>query len=312
MPTYTVTHRTTYEYSDTISLSYNEAFVIPRPFALPTFKQTVLRSTVVVDPKARDQQERVDFFGNRALHFSMRVPHSRMEVLATSKVQVEPRPFDGSILNRPWELVRDRLQIDLNNEMLAARQFVLASPIVRSAGLRDYGLQSFGENRPIFAATHDLMQRIYQDFDYVPGTTTIATPLSEVAETKKGVCQDYAHFMIGVLRELGLAARYVSGFIETVPPEGEEKLEGSDASHAWVSVFIPPVGWVDFDPTNNKVPSDQHITLAWGRDYSDVTPLKGVLFSSGEQTLTVTVDMRRQTDPRFDPSAIQSSRRSGR
>jgi transglutaminase-like putative cysteine protease len=161
------------------------------------------------------------------------------------------------------------------------------------AGITNYALQSFTPGRPIYEAVYNLMGRIYKDFEFKPGFTTIATPLSEVMKQRKGVCQDFAHVGIACLRSIGLPARYVSGYIETLPPPGVEKLVGVDASHAWFSVFIPNIGWLDFDPTNNVVPSDQHITIGWGRDYFDITPLKGVILSSGPHRLSVSVDVRR-------------------
>ena len=177
---------------------------------------------------------------------------------------------------------------------LEAREFVLNSPLISIfPTLADYARLSFPANRPLLEAVHDLMQRIYQDLKFVPGVTTIATPLSEVLQKRRGVCQDYAHLMVGCLRAQGLAARYVSGYIETIPPPGQEKLQGADASHAWCSVFVPGLGWVDFDPTNNLIPTDQHLYLGWGRDFSDVTPLKGVFFSTGNHKLKVSVDVSR-------------------
>jgi transglutaminase-like putative cysteine protease len=160
---------------------------------------------------------------------------------------------------------------------------------MRTRELQSYAERSFAEGRPIVEAVYDLMERIHRDFTYDPHFTTLATPLSEVLKHRRGVCQDFAHLAIGCLRTQGLAAKYISGYIETLPPPGQEKLIGADASHAWFSVFVPDTGWLDFDPTNNQMPMDQHITLAWGRDYSDVTPLKGVIFGGGKHDLKVQV-----------------------
>ena len=159
--------------------------------------------------------------------------------------------------------------------------------------LSQYAAASFPTGRPLLKSVLHLMKRIYEDLDFVPGATTIATPLSEVLQKRRGVCQDYAHLMVGCLRAQGLAARYVSGYIETLPPPGKEKMQGTDASHAWCSVFVPNLGWVDFDPTNNLMPRDQHMILGWGRDFSDITPLKGVFFSNGKHKLNVSVDVIR-------------------
>ena len=173
--------------------------------------------------------------------------------------------------------------------------YLLESEFIEfSEQVRAYMDKSFTPNRPLLEAVEDLMHRIYQEFDYVPGFSSIATPLAEVIKHRKGVCQDFAHLAIACLRMRGLAARYVSGYLETIPPEGQERLVGADASHAWFSVFVPHQGWVDFDPTNAQIPSEQHITVAWGRDYADVAPLKGVVFGGGEDNeLDVSVDVER-------------------
>jgi transglutaminase-like putative cysteine protease len=177
-------------------------------------------------------------------------------------------------------------------ELLDARQYALDSPMITvTSELANYAQSSFQANRPFVDVVHDLMQRIYTDFTYDPSFTTIATPLSDVLSHRRGVCQDFAHLAIGCLRAYNVAARYISGYVETVPKAGQTRLVGADASHAWFSVYIPNTGWLDFDPTNNTVPRDQHITLAWGRDYADVTPLKGIAFGGGQHTLSVSVDV---------------------
>jgi len=177
-------------------------------------------------------------------------------------------------------------------EVLDASQFVLDSPtVVVNDLILDYALKSFPPGRPLIDAVHDLMQRIFHEFNYDPEFSTIATPLKDVLEHRSGVCQDFAHLAIGCMRSMGLAARYVSGYIETEPPPGKERLVGADASHAWFSAYLPEHGWLDFDPTNNQLPGERHITVAWGRDFADVTPLKGVAFGSGEHELKVSVDV---------------------
>jgi len=178
--------------------------------------------------------------------------------------------------------------------VLDAKQYVLDSPMVTTTQeLADYARASFLPGRPLVDVVSDLMQRIYTDFTYDPAFTTIATPLSTVLAHRRGVCQDFAHLAIGCLRSFGLSARYISGYVETLPEPGKPRLIGADASHAWFAVYLPGVGWLDFDPTNNKLPYDQHITLAWGRDYADVTPLKGIAFGGGQHTLSVSVDVLR-------------------
>jgi transglutaminase-like putative cysteine protease len=197
-------------------------------------------------------------------------------------------------IDMPWEKVSDLLVAPHTPELLKTSEFVLPSQLIPiDKGIKEYALVSFELHKNIIAACKDLMARIFHEFHYDPGFTTISTPLSVVFAQKRGVCQDFAHFALACLRSVGLAGRYVSGYIETMPPEGEVKLEGADATHAWFAVFVPNLGWVDFDPTNNVLPQDQHITLAVGRDFSDVTPLKGVVFGGGSQLLDVAVDMIR-------------------
>lgn len=151
--------------------------------------------------------------------------------------------------------------------------------------------------RPLLDAARDLTRRIYQDFTYDPHFTTVATPLDQVLENRRGVCQDFAHLAIGCLRSMGLAARYISGYLETIPPPGQPRMEGADASHAWLAVYLPTLGWVEFDPTNDCMPGEQHITLAWGRDYGDVVPLKGIMSGGGSHELEVGVDVKRSGSP---------------
>ncbi len=281
---YRITHTTAYEYEEPASLSYNEARLLPRTFTTPLFAQERVNQEIATEPVWRDARERQDCFGNDVLYFTLRQPHGEMQISVTSEVLLTPQPppLPSSVT---WEDVQTRLVQDA--ALLPLREFVLDSPLVPLLSpIRPYAAESFTAKRPLLEATQDLMQRIYADFTYQPGTTTITTPLRQVLEEKSGVCQDFAHFMLACLRLQGLAARYVSGYIET-------ELEGSAASHAWVSVFVPDLGWIDFDPTNNCIPRDQHITLGWGRDFSDVTPLKGIFFGGGQSELRVLVDVAR-------------------
>ncbi len=287
---YRVVHRTEYEYSEPADLCYNESRLQPRDFS----RQTCQASVLVIEPTPVDYRERCDFFGNRVAYFTIQKPHDRLVVTATSEVLLaQEQPFFEFGGDRPWETVRDQLHMERQTELLDPLQYTLDSPVVVADGeLADYAQDSFPEGRPLVEAVRHLMQRIHRDFRYDPGFTTIATPLSEVIAHRRGVCQDFAHFAIGCLRAQGLAARYVSGYLETQPPPGKEKLVGADASHAWFSIFLPGTGWLDFDPTNNQIPMDRHITVAWGRDFSDVTPLKGVAFGGGKQKLKVAVDVQ--------------------
>jgi transglutaminase-like putative cysteine protease len=287
---YRLTHITHYEYNDSVSLCHNEAHLVPRP----TPFQTVVYNQLNISPLPSLQQDRVDFFGNPTTYFSIQFPHKQLSVTSESEVYLQEIWYD--VEKSPgWEQVRMILNSDSTNpNLLDARQFIFDSPFVAvTEKLRAYALPSFQPGRSILEATNDLMNRVFTEFVYDPHFTTIVTPLEDVLEHKRGVCQDFAHLMIGCIRSMGLAARYVSGYLETLPPPGQQKLQGSDASHAWLAVFVPELGWVDFDPTNNKIPYNQHITTAWGRDYSDVTPLKGIIFGGGDNILSVSVDVLR-------------------
>ena len=306
---YRITHTTLYHYSQPVGLCQNEARLQPRNF----WRQQCHNSRFDIKPTPVDFSERIDYFGNRVAYFAIQQPHIQLIVTAISEVTIFPRQNNLDLFNQmTWEQVRSLLQEtslqqaqsqqgqsqiqnqDQAFEMLDARQYLLDSPMVTvTPELADYARSSFLPNRALVDVVHDLMQRIYKDFIYDPTFTTIATPLSEVLGFRRGVCQDFAHLAIGCLRAYGLAARYISGYVETLPAPGKQRLVGADASHAWFSVYIPGTGWLDYDPTNNTVPLDQHITLAWGRDYADVTPLKGIAFGGGQHTLSVSVDVMR-------------------
>ncbi len=288
---YRILHATRYTYSAPVSLCHNEAYLLPRPL----LHQRCQESQLEIEPIPTILREREDFFGNRVTYFAVQEPHTVLVVTATSQVQVNPGAPPDLATSSAWETVRERLCQDANSEGLAARQFVLDSPFVNtSQTLATYAAASFYPGRPLLDAVHELMRRIHQEFTYDPHFTTVATPVSDVFEHRRGVCQDFAHLALGCLRSVGLAARYVSGYLETISPPDQADLIGAAASHAWVSVYCPGQGWVDFDPTNDQIPSDQHITIAWGRDYSDVTPLKGVILGGGEHVLEVAVEVRRQ------------------
>jgi len=285
---YRVIHTTEFDYEARVGLCYNEARLLPRE--LP--QQKVHSFALQIYPQPNDRYQRLDYFGNHTDYFSIQQSHDTLRVTATSVVEVTAPPQRDLVEPLPWETARDRLCSDHTPSIFEATQYALESPSVTvDAQLRDYARPSFPPGRPLLEAVHDLMQRIYREFKYDPEFSTIATPLKEVLAHRSGVCQDFAHLAIGCLRSHGLAARYVSGYIETQPPPGKERLVGADASHAWFSVFQPGGGWVDFDPTNNQVPREQHITVAWGRDFTDVTPLKGVAFGGGEHELKVAVDV---------------------
>ena len=290
---YEVTHRTEYRYPSTVSSSFGEIVMLPRELA----GQSCLRSALTIEPEPHDLRERLDFFGNRTAYFAVLAPHTRLSVTATSLVRVRDRQVRPSAqAELPWEQARDG---SLDGDGLDVRQFVLDSPLVTiSEQLAEYAAPSFPPGGPVLASVVDLSSRIHRDFEFLPGVTEVKTTIEEVFARRAGVCQDFAHVAIGCLRSLGLAARYVSGYLETRPPPGRARLAGADVSHAWVSVFLPGAGWADVDPTNDQLVNDRYVTTAWGRDYTDVPPLKGVIFTQGDvQDLRVSVDVIPVPDP---------------
>ena len=293
---YRIRHITHYKYATPVTLAYNLACLLPRN----TEYQSCLDRQIKVSPVATVMAERKDYFGNNTLNFTIEEAHTELIVDITSTVRsADVRLIDMNLdLGNSWEHSLMLLDSNSDEHCLRAREFVQDSNFVRAKeDLKAYALPSFTPGRPLLSAVRDLTHRVFTDFTYDPGFTTVSTPLADVMEHRRGVCQDFAHLAIGCLRAMGFPARYVSGYLETLPPPGQEKLVGSDASHAWFSVFSPGEGWFEFDPTNDNMPSQQHITTAWGRDYSDVAPLKGVIFEGGgNQTLSVSVDVARLED----------------
>lgn len=288
---YRVTHTTEYNYHEPVTLCHNIARLVPRS----TGSQQCGNTSITIRPQPDVWNEYEDFFGNKVIYFAIEQEHKKLTVVAVSDIEKKQLPTESLPANPglPWEEVKEQLQQSAT-EFLDIRQFVPETPMTTiSSEIIQYTLQSFTAGKTLEEAVQHLNTRIYSDFEFKPGFTTVATPLSAVMKQRKGVCQDFAHLAIACVRSVGLPARYVSGYIETLPAPGKEKLVGVDASHAWFSVFDPHNGWMDFDPTNNQVPSDQHITVGWGRDYADVTPLKGVISSSGPHKLTVAVDVKR-------------------
>ncbi len=289
---YTITHRTLYQYSSGVVLCHNEAWLLPRE----TPWQLCQPSRVAIKPRPALSAEREDFFGNRVLYFAIQDIHQRLEVKIVTEVQVlDTRLFNESSPSPSWEQVHQMLREDPDPEIIEARLFELDSPfVVLHPTFREYAKRSFPPDRPLLEAVADLNRRIYREFTYDPHFTTVATPLKEVLSQRRGVCQDFAHLVIACLRSLGLAARYISGYLETIPPPGQPRLIGADASHAWLAVYVPGAGWAEFDPTNDCMPRERHVTLAWGRDYGDVAPLTGVMTGGGSHSLEVSVDVAPQ------------------
>ena len=291
---FNVKHTTKYEYNAPVIYCHNIATLRPRE----SKGQQLLDYKIQITPQPAEISERIDFFGNYITRFSIQTEHIELKVTTKSKIVRDYAQFQDSFFSEACRgITLDQTLLALRStdpDILDARQYILESIFIGRAdnNIRDYAEVSFKRNRSVFDAAFELMQRIYTDFQFVSGFTSISTPVAEVMKEKKGVCQDFAQIAIACIRSVGLPARYVSGYIETVPPKGKEKLVGADASHAWFSIFIPGFGWVDFDPTNNLIPMDQHIVVGWGRDYYDVPPLKGVVYGSGKSKLKVAVDIQ--------------------
>lgn len=286
--TYRVTHRTTYEYDEPVSTSYHALRLTPRTLA----HQKCLRSKLAMDPSPTFSSDRSDYFGNAVVLFTLQEPHQGLTVEATSKVEVLARTLPEPSETPGWEQAADLLTTHAGPEALDACQFSFESSQVRCSKLfADYARASFGAGKPLLAGALDLTERIHRDFKYDKTATKVTTPVEKVFKERRGVCQDFAHFQIACLRSIGLASRYVSGYLQTLASANREQLIGADASHAWVSIYCPGSGWIDLDPTNNLVPSTSHITVAWGRDYNDVSPIRGVIQGGGQHELTVSVDV---------------------
>lgn len=285
MTTYAVSHTTRYRYAVAATLCHNRAHLVPRS----TPGQRVRTAALHIDPAPQDRSDRVDVFGNHATFFSIQSPHDELEITATSTVEV------GAVDRSPtealaWELARDAPGDVVDRDLRLESPHV---PLLAEVGR--VVAPSFRPGRPIGEAAAELTATIFEQFRYEPGFTTVSTPLGDVLHHRRGVCQDFAHLAIACLRSLGLAARYVSGYLETVPTPGASRLQGADASHAWCAVRLADGTWLDLDPTNGLVAPTRHVTVAWGRDYGDVVPVGGVVLSAGGATqLEVEVDVARR------------------
>jgi transglutaminase-like putative cysteine protease len=276
-------HTTTYTYSEPVTLCHSEVHLAPRAGA----SQTVLRHELTVEPKPDLSATRRDYFGNQVTWFSIDEPHQDLSITASSLVDLRRAEPIHPGLTPPWEHVRETVRRHESAEAFDALQFIFESPrIATGPQFAAYAAPCFPAGRPLLEAALDLCRRIYREFEYDPRATTVTTEVSEVLSSRQGVCQDFAHIMIACLRSLGVPARYVSGYLRSGPDA-----VGAQASHAWASVFCPGFGWLDFDPTNNLMPTGEHVTIAWGRDYSDVSPVKGVALGGGEQMISVSVEV---------------------
>ncbi len=289
--TYQVTHTTRYSYEREVTESYGRAHLEPRDDA----GQTCSSHTLTVLPAPERVHQEQDFYGNRSAYVEVLTPHTELTVTSTSRVRVNRAPVALDQVDLPWEDAGALALAGLADpeELLRAKDFLLPSVHVPVGGeVAAFAAGVFTPGRPAGGAVRELIRTIFDGFAYRPGVTSVSTTLAEVLSQRQGVCQDFAHLAVACLRRCGLPARYVSGYLETLPPPGQAKLLGADASHAWVSVLLPGLGWVDLDPTNDRVVDDSYIVTAWGRDYADVPPLKGVIFTEGTVSrLSVAVDV---------------------
>lgn len=288
MTTYRIEHRTTYTYDSDVTGSYGLIHLRPRDLSW----QTCVAHEVGIEPEPADLFRHVDLYGNTECYFHVVQPHTRLVVTSTSVVDVEINDLAADALDLPWEEALPSSRYD-DPQAWQTTDFTFPSPYVDvPAAIQDYARPSFPAGRPIGEAAVELMHRIYADFTYKSGSTTLSTKVSDLLNKRSGVCQDYAHFMVAGLRSLGLAGRYVSGYLATRPAPGKPRQAEDAASHAWVGCWIPGAGWLYLDPTNDRIIDDSHTTLAWGRDYGDVPPVKGVIFTEAKKSkMEVSVDM---------------------
>lgn len=287
---YWVNHITEYKYQELVNTAHNRLCLVP--LNLP--EQKCLTSEIKILPVPDETEYRTDFFGNTILFISIYKEHQKLEIISESTIDILPKIQVSLAANSPLQWSEIKSVIAQRDEYADVSQYLLPSHYVpNSLAIKKFAEECFPPGETLWNACHLLMKKIFTSLKFTPGFTTINTPVEEVVKSRKGVCQDFAHLMIACLRNMGVPARYVSGYLETFPPPGKEKLVGSDASHAWVAVYFPEIGWVEFDPTNNLLPAENHVIVAFGRDYFDVAPLKGIIFSSGNQQVEVKVDVTR-------------------
>jgi len=290
---YRVRHQTVYDYGGNVAHSHQLLHLAPRD----SLHQVCLSRSLELTPEPNARRDDVDAFGNFVTRLEYDLPHERLEVVAEVAVEVSAPAAAADAATEPWERVRDVLTYSgkpLDAEYLDASRFRMESSYVRvKQRFTDYAADCFPSECPTLVGAVGLMHKIHRDFTYQPGSTDVNTSVIEAFEARRGVCQDFAHIMLAALRSLGLAARYVSGYLRTTPPPGADAaLLGADASHAWVSVFCPPLGWIDLDPTNDVRVTTGHIVIGWGRDFGDVSPLRGVIVGGGRHRLSVRVSVQ--------------------
>jgi transglutaminase-like putative cysteine protease len=285
---YRLNHTTTYQYDGAVSLSHHLLRLQPREL----LRQRCLRNELQIEPRPDVLCAHHDYFGNPMTFVTIEGSHRTLVITSRSEVEAIAPPPPDPAQTPSWETARDISPDGDNEGFLQTREFTYDSPLIKKLpNFGAYAASSFAPRRPLLEAVLDLTRRMHADFKFDPSATNVATPLLEVFQTRRGVCQDFAQLEIACLRAMGIAARYVSGYLETEPPPGKPRLAGADASHAWVSFLCPGTGWVDVDPTNNLLVSNRHITIAWGRDYSDVSPIRGIIMGSGDHSMEVAVDV---------------------
>jgi transglutaminase-like putative cysteine protease len=302
---YRLAHTTTYQYSGTVSLSHHLLRLRPRD--LP--RQRCLHNELHVEPRPDVLSAHRDYFGNGITFVTIEGSHRRLVITSRSDVEVTASPRPDPSQTPAWETARDLAPNGDPEEFLQTREFIYASPLIKKLPeFGAYAAPSFSAERPLLEAVLDLTARMHRDFKFDPDATSIATPLLEVFQKRRGVCQDFAQLEIAFLRAMGIPARYISGYLETEPPPGKARLAGADASHAWVSFHCPGAGWIDVDPTNNLLVGNRHITVGWGRDYSDVSPVRGIIIGSGEHSMDVAVDVIPMPESSSFDTALMANR----
>ncbi len=291
---YEIFHETKFKYASIVTFSHNIARL--QPCNLPS--QEVLDFQLTITPTPYEQSTFVDFFNNINTHMLIRNPHEELVVTALSKVHRPKEIIQNEIEQlKAYKItlreLKERLQSN-TYEDISAKQYLFESGLIPtpSLAIEEYIKKSFEDDKDVIEATLEFVERIFKDFKFVSGFSDVTTPIEHIFKEKKGVCQDFAQFAISALRSIGIPTRYMSGYIQTIPTPGKEKLFGADASHAWFAIYLPGFGWVQFDPTNNKIPNEEYIILGYGRDYLDITPLKGVVKSSGSSQLSVKVNVK--------------------
>lgn len=310
---YKIFHETIFKYTSAVSFSHNIAKLKP----VTNDVQQLLTYNLEIEPHTQNIHEYLDYFGNTTTKIFIKEFHDTLCVTAHSNVEIEQEKIKEKIKSyEKIEITLEELQKYLKNnyssEVIFVKQFLFTSELINypNESILNYVKESFKKYDNVYLAVKDFMSRIFHDFEFVSGFSDISTPISTIFKEKKGVCQDFASLAISALRALGIPTRYASGYIQTLPPEGKEKLFGADASHAWFSVYLGEYGWVDFDPTNNKIPNEEYILLGYGRDYNDITPLKGVVHGNALSTLSVRVDVREYVEEIKQPQQLHRNSRN--